>query len=382
MSYQFRRGLGETQEGGGAVSECFQAASRMVPGDQESWHVEWLSVAERNDRRGDAEAAVGHIQTAQNCWLRAANYYRQAEFWLASRAIPRRLPTFEAMEACSKKFHPPSEPPGEVGRSPLRERRIGLCAYFVRAPFAVATPAGADLHGRARQHQGRDVVHAGARGAAARHLRADDRRAGAGGHAAAAQGQHAHRLRSADRSLHRLPGDARPTSTRAASPSAALASAAITPPAPPAMSTGSPPASRTARSGASRHLLGRRGEDHGLAEHIKWVFGARSMAEALMKSAALHAGRCAREHALPLSDRPWRLRRSRRRAASRVYEYAKAKGVDVTLRFLSGDGNGRRPLPARQPDHRPGDDGRLAGRPFRHRRAPPAPVGAGIRTKR
>ena len=31
LSYQFRRALGETQEGGGAVSECFQAASRMKP---------------------------------------------------------------------------------------------------------------------------------------------------------------------------------------------------------------------------------------------------------------------------------------------------------------------------------------------------------------
>lgn len=40
MSYQFRRGLGETQEGGGAVSECFQAACRMIPGDADSWHVE------------------------------------------------------------------------------------------------------------------------------------------------------------------------------------------------------------------------------------------------------------------------------------------------------------------------------------------------------
>ena len=31
FSYQFRRGLGETQEGGGAVSEVFQAASRIDP---------------------------------------------------------------------------------------------------------------------------------------------------------------------------------------------------------------------------------------------------------------------------------------------------------------------------------------------------------------
>src|SRR6267143_2108697 len=63
MSYQFRRALGETQEGGGAVSECFQAASRMVPGDKESWHREWLAVAQRNDRRGDEAEAAGHVMT-------------------------------------------------------------------------------------------------------------------------------------------------------------------------------------------------------------------------------------------------------------------------------------------------------------------------------
>ena len=48
LAYQFRRGLGETQEGGGTVSECFQAASRMIPGDKESWHREWMRVADRN----------------------------------------------------------------------------------------------------------------------------------------------------------------------------------------------------------------------------------------------------------------------------------------------------------------------------------------------
>ena len=31
MAYQFRRALGETQEGGGAVSECFQAARISDP---------------------------------------------------------------------------------------------------------------------------------------------------------------------------------------------------------------------------------------------------------------------------------------------------------------------------------------------------------------
>src|SRR5438105_2966422 len=97
MSYQFRRALGETQEGGGAVSECFQAASRMKPGDRESWHREWLTVADRNRDRGDQAEAAGHVETAINCWIRAVDYYRSAEFWLDADDS-RRLATFTQCE--------------------------------------------------------------------------------------------------------------------------------------------------------------------------------------------------------------------------------------------------------------------------------------------
>lgn len=133
LSYQFRRGLGETQEGGGAVSELFQAASRMIPGDFESWHLEWMRIADRNWNRGLAEEKAGHIRTAMNCFLRAADYYRQAEFHLKP-SDPRRLPTFEKMEACSKKFLARLNPPGEAIEIPYESGKP-ICAYFVRAPF-------------------------------------------------------------------------------------------------------------------------------------------------------------------------------------------------------------------------------------------------------
>src|SRR6266702_2880268 len=55
LAYQFRRGLGETQEGGGSVSEVFLAASRMIPGDYESWHTEWMRIADQNWTRGLTE---------------------------------------------------------------------------------------------------------------------------------------------------------------------------------------------------------------------------------------------------------------------------------------------------------------------------------------
>ncbi len=133
LTYQFRRALGETQEGGGSVSECFLAASRMIPGDLESWHREWYRIAEENFCRATAEAAKGHARTAMNCFLRAADYSRQAEFHLAEDD-PRRLPTFEKMEACSHKFLAGLNPPGEVVEIPY-ENGVSLCGYFVRAPF-------------------------------------------------------------------------------------------------------------------------------------------------------------------------------------------------------------------------------------------------------
>lgn len=133
LTYQFRRGLGETQEGGGAVSEVFQAASRMIPGDYESWHKEWMHVAERNRERGQKAETDGHIRTAMNCYLRAADYYRQAEFHLEPDDS-RRLPTFERMEACSHKFLSYLNPPGEVVDIPYEPGKP-ICGYFVRAPF-------------------------------------------------------------------------------------------------------------------------------------------------------------------------------------------------------------------------------------------------------
>lgn len=135
LSFQFRRALGETQEGGGAVSECFQAASRMVPGDKESWHAEWMKVAERNRRRAEEAEKAGHIRTAMNCWLRAANYYRHAEFYV-SPDDPRRLATFDKCEQMSRKSLAHLNPPGEAVEIPY-ENGKSLAAYFIRAPYTI-----------------------------------------------------------------------------------------------------------------------------------------------------------------------------------------------------------------------------------------------------
>ena len=68
-----------------------------------------------------------------NCFLRAADYYRQAEFHLEPDD-PRRLPTFEKMEACSQKFIGHLNPPGEAVEIPYEPGKP-ICGYFIRAPF-------------------------------------------------------------------------------------------------------------------------------------------------------------------------------------------------------------------------------------------------------
>jgi dienelactone hydrolase len=329
--------LGEVQEGGGAVSEVFQAASRMIPGDLESWHKEWKHIADRNWNRGVEAETKGHIRTAMNCFLRAADYYRQAEFYLKPDD-PRRLPTFEKMEACSHRFIRNLNPAGEVVDIPY-ENGVSLCAYFVRSPYPVAKQpvlicmGGLDsikdemwfMQAKGALQRGISVLMIdgpGQGGTLRRHkvpnrvdtevpigkcidwleARADidpSRIAvcgsSLGGYYAARAGCYEHRL------------------------AACIAHGAIW---------------------AITDLWGDASEDHGLAEHIKWVFGCDSMKSAMVKAKdftleghldhmrcpflVMHGG----HDVLTVSQ------------AQKVYDYGKAKGKDVTLRLLSEEETG------------------------------------------
>ncbi|MBM3374927.1 MAG: alpha/beta hydrolase [Betaproteobacteria bacterium] len=337
LAYQFRRGLGETQEGGGAVSEVFQAASRMIPGDLESWHKEWKYIADRNWNRGVEAEGRGHIRTAMNCFLRAADYYRQAEFYLKPDD-PRRLPTFEKMEACSHRFIGHLNPAGQVVDIPY-ENGVPLCAYFVRSPYPTAKQpvlicmGGLDsikdemwfMQARGALQRGIAVLMIdgpGQGGTLRRHKvpnRVDTEvpigkcidwlasrpdidasriavcGSSLGGYYAARAGCYEHRL------------------------AACIAHGAIW---------------------AITDLWGEASEDHGLAEHIKWVFGCDSMKSAMVKAKAftleghldhmrcpflvMHGG----HDVLTVSQ------------AQKVYDYGRAKGKDVTLRLLSEEETG------------------------------------------
>ncbi len=337
LSYQFRRGLGETQEGGGTVSECFQAAARMIPGDKESWHREWLSVADRNVERGVEEEKRGHIRTAMNCWLRAADYYRQAEFFLAPDD-PRRLETFTKMERSSHHFLRHLVPPGEVLEIPYLDGTT-LYAYFVRAPFAIErqpcliSMGGLDsikdemwfmqAHGALQRGISVLMIDGPGQGGTLRR----------------------HKIRTrpdyevpigkcVDYLLTRKDVDPSRLAVCGSSLGGYYAARAG------AMERRLAAAISHGAIWSIYEMWANADESHGLAAHIKWVFGAETMKEALERARVF-----ALEGVLEHMRCPYLIVHGGHDVlgmsqASKTYEYARAKGVDVTLRFVTPEETG------------------------------------------
>jgi dienelactone hydrolase len=135
FSYQFRRALGEAQEGGGAISEVFQTAEKIRPHDNESWYAAWLGVAERARDYAQAAKDAGNTQTARAAWLRASNYFRSAEFMLGAKD-PRRLPTYDQGERSFQSAAALFDPPIEVVAVPFEGKQ--LHGYFMKPAYGEA----------------------------------------------------------------------------------------------------------------------------------------------------------------------------------------------------------------------------------------------------
>ena len=336
MAYQFRRALGETQEGGGAVSECFQAASRMIPGDKDSWRIEWLRVAERNDERGDREEKAGHIETAKACWLRAADYYRQAEFWLEG-TDPRRIEIFTKMENCSKKWGKWLTPAMEEVEIPYLDGK--MYGYFLKSPTS-ADPSPVLICFGGLDSIKDEMWFMSARGPYQRGisvLMIDG--PGQGGtlrrHGINTQVDYETPVGvMIDWLLER--GDIDPDrigvcgsslggfyAARAASYEKRIAAA---------ISHGA--------VWDVNALWGKAGESHGLADHIKWVFGADDMAGALEKGEPFKL-----EGHIDKISCPYLICHGGSdvlsvQQAKQVYDYAKENGVDVTLEMIQVEETG------------------------------------------
>ena len=94
FSFELLRAASYGMYGGSEIGEVLATANRIRDGDFESWHVEWSRVAERIEIIADTSIQDGHRISAQQAFLRASNYCRTAEFFLAPDD-PRRMETYE-----------------------------------------------------------------------------------------------------------------------------------------------------------------------------------------------------------------------------------------------------------------------------------------------
>jgi pimeloyl-ACP methyl ester carboxylesterase len=100
FAFEFVRNLGFTYYGGADIGEMMATAGRIKEGDFESWFTEWDKLGRRVLSRADASKAKGHLQSAQEGYLRASTYFRTAEFYLHGNAEdPRILSEARASQA-------------------------------------------------------------------------------------------------------------------------------------------------------------------------------------------------------------------------------------------------------------------------------------------
>ncbi|MBZ5697319.1 MAG: alpha/beta hydrolase [Acidobacteriia bacterium] len=73
-----------------------EVAQRMKPFDLESWITEWTRIAEKNEQMAEKFATDGYKVTANEYYLRASTFYREA-CWPQPVDEPRMLPTYKKM---------------------------------------------------------------------------------------------------------------------------------------------------------------------------------------------------------------------------------------------------------------------------------------------
>ena len=76
--------------------DALEVAQRMKPFNLESWIVEWTRVADKNAEEAEKLAGEGYKVTANEFYLRASNFYREA-CWPMPVDEPRMLPTYKKM---------------------------------------------------------------------------------------------------------------------------------------------------------------------------------------------------------------------------------------------------------------------------------------------
>jgi hypothetical protein len=80
--FETLRTMGHAAYGGADIGEVLTTAQNIVAGDYDSWHDEWLAIADKIAAEAEAQLAAGHRTSARDGLMRASIYYHNAGFFL------------------------------------------------------------------------------------------------------------------------------------------------------------------------------------------------------------------------------------------------------------------------------------------------------------
>jgi pimeloyl-ACP methyl ester carboxylesterase len=99
--YETLRWLGLAAFGGADFGEVVSTAARISAGLYDSWYEQWAATAQRVEAEARAQLAAGHQVSGSDGLLRAATYWRSAEFFTRDAdPDPRGRAAYEASVRC------------------------------------------------------------------------------------------------------------------------------------------------------------------------------------------------------------------------------------------------------------------------------------------
>ncbi|AHI01825.1 alpha/beta hydrolase family protein [Kutzneria albida] len=130
--YETLRSIGHITYGGADFGEVVVTADRIVAGDYDSWHREWLATADKVAGEAAASLAGGHRVSARRGFMRAANYYRSAEFFLhGTPEDPRIEAAYDRSVQCWRAALELFDTPARPVRIPFEGTTLSGYLYLV-----------------------------------------------------------------------------------------------------------------------------------------------------------------------------------------------------------------------------------------------------------
>ena len=129
FNFEFLRIVSCQSVGAAEIGECLYTIGRIEDGSFDSWITEWNRTAGRVAAEARRLLTAGQPLAARDAFLRAANYFRAAEFY-ATHDDPRQVAVWQASRDCFAQAVPLLRFPAE----PIEVAFDGAClpGYFVR----------------------------------------------------------------------------------------------------------------------------------------------------------------------------------------------------------------------------------------------------------